>query len=240
MAGTVSTVLRWLATRGRRQVVWILFASLLASSCAGGASPDDQSTTPSTTSDEYRQQLERIARTYETLCLLLGESRKEADETHAAVALHIENEQLIDVLERILAGLDVSVVWHPDVDPFTTVTGSFASLPIDSIARACAWASVGWHVGPGVVYVDAHDSTDTVFSLQYTLPHEAVWRAEIPVGVEPTVLGARWRTGRPVWQGQTSALVIEQVDDGFLSVTGYASDHAWFLELVPWAKPQPQ
>jgi hypothetical protein len=126
------------------------------------------------------------------------------------------------------------------VDPFTTVTGSFANLPIDSIARACAWANVGWHVGPGVVYVDAPDSTDTVFSLQYKLPQEATWREDLPVRVQPTDMGARWRAGGPAWHGQTSALVIDQVDDGMLTATGYASDHAWFLELVPWAKPQPQ
>lgn len=181
-----------------------------------------------------------IANTFKTQAILLQELPTDDELASGTAHLFYEGMELAEVLTVVLKGTDVRVVWHDDVDPHQSISGKFGEVPLVSLDLVCAEAGVGWHLGPSLVYIDAGrngESRDKPVTIQYRLPETIVWHDAYTVEFKPNILSLAFRLQGDNCLARNSKLEISTVDQRTLVVSGFASDHVFFLDRVPYASP---
>jgi hypothetical protein len=160
----------------------------------------------------------------------------EANDDKLTRPVYYENYELEEVVRRVLAPLNLTCEYSKNVDPQFEVSGVFSTIPAESLSSACKSAGLVWHGGRTGIYICALGDTsdDDIYTITYRL----ITRDNASLSpARPNAYAAAWRVTGTGWPGMQSRLELNVVDNTTIEVTGFASDHAFFMERVAWAVP---
>lgn len=173
---------------------------------------------------------------YRTLLELSEESRNSSDQNRSA-PLAYDRLEFKEVVDEIISGMDIEVSWHENIDPAVEISASYGKIPAISLTSACKSAGATWHVGPGKVFIDGlvgDQTNDQEIRATYELSDSFQTRGGLGRTIYPNAYGTMLRSYSG-WVGQSGCLIVEVLDRRQIAVSGYASDHAFFLERTPYA-----